>query len=142
MILDFLLFGCGVYVLVQNIRMKATGKVPAGLINPKVNMESAPDIEGYIKYTYIRGLIFGIILIVFSGIMTLQSFVEVPALLLFISEIMYIGTLIYYAVISVKAQNRFLFKHNKEILEKRKSEKIKNAASYVNTAAQEEEQND
>jgi len=142
MILDFLLFGCGIYVLAQNIRMKVTGKVPAGLVNPKIKLENAPDTEGYINYTFVRGLIFGIVLVVVSGLLILQSFVEISPIVVFAAEVIYIGTLIYYAVVTVKAQNKYLFRISRESAEKKKSERIKRATLYVNYASQEEEKND
>lgn len=142
MILDIMLLACGIYIFGQNVRMKMTGKIPKGMINPRVKTENAPDIKGYINYIYIRGAIFGVVLIVMSFMLMLQSFVELPAVLLLLAQLLYIGTLIYYAVISVRAQNKFLFRVNKEYEAKKKSEKIKRAAAYVNEAASEEEKDD
>ena len=144
MILEFLLLGCGIYIIYQNVRMRITNEVPKGLVNPKVNLESAPDTAGYIKYTFIRGLICGIILAIFSIVWLLRNneILRIPDALFVVSELIFIVTLIYYSVISVKAQNKFLFKNSQENIEKKRTETIKRAAGYVNPAAEEEDKND
>ncbi|MCR5279604.1 MAG: hypothetical protein K6E19_09215 [Lachnospiraceae bacterium] len=109
MVLTLLLIGCGFYLLYSVIRMKVTGEIPRGLINVKINLDRAHDKEGYIKYIFPRGIIFGIILIASSTVLLLSEFMTVSPYLMLAAELLYFGGIIYYAVISVKAQNKFLF---------------------------------
>ncbi len=109
MVLALLLLGCGIYLLIQTIRMKLTGVIPRGLINIKINLERSHDKEGYIRYMYPRGIVFGAILIVCASVLLASEFVAVSPFIMLASEVLYIAGIIYYAVISVKAQNRFLF---------------------------------
>ena len=109
MVLSLVLIGCGIYLLIQTIRMKQTGVIPRGLINVKINLERTHDKEGYINYMFPRGIIFGAILIVCASVLLASEFVAVSPFIMLASELLYIGGIIYYAVISVKAQNRFLF---------------------------------
>ncbi len=109
MALSIILIVCGVYLLVQTIRMKVTGIIPRGLINIKINLERSHDKEGYIRYMFPRGIVFGIVLIACAAVLLISEFTAVSPFILLAAEILYIAGIIYYAVISVKAQNRFLF---------------------------------
>lgn len=109
MVLALLLIGCGIYLLIQTVRMKLTGVIPKGLINIKINLERSHDKEGYIKYMFPRGIIFGAILIVCAAVLLISEFVAVSPFIMLPAELLYIAGIIYYAIISVKAQNRFLF---------------------------------
>lgn len=107
--LEIMLFVIGVYVLIQNIIMKTTGKVPKALISSKIKLERSKDVPGYISYMFPRGLVFSISLIIFSSILMVNRFVELPALLVLIVEILYLVEIIYFCTFSLKAQNKYLF---------------------------------
>ena len=109
MALAFILVACGVYLLVSTIRMKVTNTIPRGLINMKINLERSHDKEGYIKYMFPRGLAFGIILVVCAVILLLSEFRAISPYLMLAAEVLYLVGIIYYAVISIKAQNKYLF---------------------------------
>ena len=109
MALSMILIGCGVYLLYSVIRMKITGEIPRGLINVKINLDRSHDKEGYIKYIFPRGIVFGVIMIASSVVMLVSEFIPVSPYIMLVAEALYIGGIIYYAVISVKAQNKYLF---------------------------------
>ncbi len=107
--IELFLFFWGVYVLYMVLKMKATGTIPKGLINNKINLERSHDIQGFIKYMYVRGLIFSIVICIFSAFLFYAEYVEVNAILEILVQVIYFAFLIYYAVITVKAQNKYLF---------------------------------
>ncbi len=109
MALSFVLLACGIYLLVSVIRMKITSTIPKGLINMKINLDRSHDKEGYIKYIFPRGIAFGGILIICAGVLLAGEFVTVSPYIMLAAEVLYLVGIIYYAVISVKAQNKYLF---------------------------------
>lgn len=110
-IIEVILFAYGIYLLYMIFKMKSTGTIPKGLVNNKINLERSHDIPGYIKYMYVRGIVFGILICVFSGILLYSDLVEnsLNSFFIFAVELLYTASIIYYAVVSVKAQNKFLF---------------------------------
>ena len=44
-----------------------------------------------------------------SVVMLVSEFIPVSPYIMLVAEVLYIGGIIYYAVISVKAQNKYLF---------------------------------
>lgn len=109
-VLTLFLFAAGVYLLVNTVKMKNTGTIPQALINNKINLERAKDIPGYIKFMYPRGIAMGIALSLFSALSIYNEFSgTVNVYILFVARIGYAAALIYYSVISVKAQNKYLF---------------------------------
>lgn len=128
MFIEILLIICGGYILIQSIRMKVTGRVVKGLVSDKVKPSENVDTEGYINYMFPRGVVFGTILAIVGTILLVGGFesVTLPDGVILFAEITYIVSLIYYANISIKAQNRFLFNKKKE------SKPISSIAGYVN----------
>lgn len=109
-LLTIFLFLAGLYLVYMTIKMKSTGTIPKGMINSKINLERAKDIPGFINYMYIRGLIAGVVISIFGAINIWDDLIyELNPIVMFIAQFGYAGIIIYYAVISVKAQNKFLF---------------------------------
>jgi len=109
-IITMFLFVAGIYLVVNTIKMKNTGEIPKALINNKINLERAKDIPGFIVYMYPRGIIMGILICVFSALLIYNDlFGTLNAYVLLVAEVGYIAAIIYYAVICVKAQNKYLF---------------------------------
>lgn len=108
-ILEYFLFGAGIYYIVMVQKMKMTGKIPSTLISNKVNLERSKDVPGYMKYIYPRGMIFGILICVFSLIIIMNHYVTIYPLIVLLAEVGFIALIIWYSIISVKAQNKFLF---------------------------------
>ena len=109
LIITILLFVCGVYIIFNSLKMKASGTIPKSLISNKINLERAKNIPGYISYMFPRGIIFGIALCIFSSVLIAGEFTEVNPVLMLIVQLGYFFGIIYYSAISIKAQNKFLF---------------------------------
>lgn len=104
------LFACGIYLIIRSILMKKSGTIPNLIVNGKINLERARDKEGYINYMFIRTIVFGALISVSSAFLAISDsgLCAVNPILLLLVQIVYVAALIYFAVVSVKAQNRFL----------------------------------
>lgn len=108
-VLTLVLFICGVYLCVMAVKMKNTGTIPKGLISSKINLDRAKDIPGYISYMYPKSILLGALMCIFSGIILVNDFVSLNAILIVAVHLLYCASIVVYAVISVKAQNKYLF---------------------------------
>lgn len=108
---SFLIFAIGVYVIVMDIKMKNTGTIPNGLINNKVNLDRAKDIPGFIKYMFVRNLVFGILICICSALLILNDYgyMTINVYVQLALHILYIAGIIYYARVIYKAQQKYLF---------------------------------
>ena len=110
MVLEFLLFGCGLYLLFTIIKMKSSGEIPATLVNKRFDIAKHLDSEGYIKYMFPRGLVFGFLLSGSSAMMILANFIQISPYVMLFVQLAYLVGVVYYAVITIKAQKKFVFK--------------------------------
>ena len=108
-IIDILLSACAVYILYLNFKMKASGEIPQFLISPKVNLERSKDKPGFIKYMFPRLIIYSVIVLLFSAVNIIARLFTISRYITLVTALAFFGALIYYCVITVKAQNRFLF---------------------------------
>lgn len=109
--IEFLLFACAIYMFFLTVKMNNTREIPSFFINNRIKLEDAKDKEGYINYMTPRLYLFEALMFVFSLISILAEIIFVPAWLVLISNIAYIVVLFVYAVLSVKAQNKYLSKY-------------------------------
>lgn len=109
--IEVILLGYGFYLIYMIIKMKSTGTIPKGLVSNRINLERSHDIPGFIKFMYVRGLVFGALLCIFSGILLYNDLVEnsLSSFFIYAVELFYTIAIVYYAVVTVKAQNKFLF---------------------------------
>ena len=69
LLLDSLLTFVGVYLIYSAVKMKRTGEVPQGIIVRKdADLSKAPDIPGFISYTYGKIVIIGVCACICGGI--------------------------------------------------------------------------
>ena len=108
-IITVFLFGSGIYLIFINIKMKKTGEIPKALVSGKVKLERAKDIPGFINFMYIRGIIFGAILSVFSAVTVLKDYLAIDSIALFVMQVIEFVAIIYYAVCASKAATKYLF---------------------------------
>lgn len=108
-ILEYCLFIASIYYLFNLFKMKATGEIPLSFISKKVRLDRAKDIPGFIKYMFPRGLVFGIGLFIFSGVIIFSENAAISPYIKLLCEALYIALVIYFSVISVRAQKKFLF---------------------------------
>ncbi|MCQ2519604.1 MAG: hypothetical protein MJ107_03625 [Lachnospiraceae bacterium] len=108
--LEVILLGCAVYMLVLTVKMNSSKEIPSFFVSSRIKMENAHDKEGYINYMTPRMYLFCGVLIVFSLISIASKYIFVPPVVTLVINILYFVILILYGVISVKAQNKFLFK--------------------------------
>lgn len=108
--IEILLIACAVYMVYLTFKMKQTGEIPTFFVNNKVKLENAKDKEGYIAFMFPRMLIFSFFVAAFAVLSILSNYFVFPGVVTLIIYIGYVALLIFYSIISVKAQNRFLFK--------------------------------
>ena len=108
LIIETVLLGCAVYILILTIKMKMTREIPSFFVNPKIDLNKAKDKEGFIDYMTGKLVLFSVLLIVFSGVSLLSEYKSLPVFVSVATNVAYVAMLILYAVISVKAQNKYL----------------------------------
>lgn len=108
---DVMMIVCGAFFLINTVYMKASGKIPSALINPRIKLERSHDIPGFIKFIFPRGLICSSLVIAGSVIMMLDAggTCSVNPWLYILSELAIIVSWIFFGISSVKAQNKYLF---------------------------------
>jgi len=102
------IFAWGLYLIYMTVKMKASGEIPKQMLSNKINLDRAHDIPGYINYMYKINMFFGILICALSGILIYENFRPVNSWLHIIANAGYLVGLIIYAVITVKAQNKYL----------------------------------
>ena len=107
-IITIFIFCWGLYLIYMTTRMKSTGEIPKQLISTKINLERARDIHGYINHMYKMNMIFGILICVLSGILIYENFRPINEWVHIVANYGYFIILVVYAVITVKAQNKYL----------------------------------
>lgn len=107
-VIEIILIGFAGYMLFLTLKMKNDRIIPAFFINSRINPDKAKDKEGFINYMVPRLIVFSVCLLCFSLFSLYTEFRPVNPYIALFSNIMYFACIIYYAVISVKAQNRFL----------------------------------
>ena len=107
-IIETVLLGCAVYILALTIKMKSTREIPSFFVNPKIDLTKAKDKEGFIDYMVGKLFLFSALLILFSGISLLSEYISLPTFVSVITNVAYVAMLVFYAVITVNAQNKYL----------------------------------
>ena len=102
------IFFWGLYLIYMTVNMKASGQIPKQMLSNKINLDRAHDIPGYIAHMYKVNMFFGILICVFSGILIYENFRPINDWVHIIANAGYLVGLIIYAVITVKAQNKYL----------------------------------
>ena len=95
--------------LVDRELVAVAGKIPGFLVSGKVNTDRAKDVPGFIAYMFPRLIFFSIAVTVFCVVSLIGDLYDISPYITVISVVFYIAILIYYCIVSVKAQNRFLF---------------------------------
>lgn len=103
------IFLWGLYLLYMTVKMKATGEIPSQMVSNKINLDRAKDKEGYIAHMYKVNMIFGILICVLSGVLIYETMRPISQWVHYVANGGYLVGLIVYAVITVKAQNKYLF---------------------------------
>ncbi|MCR5117466.1 MAG: hypothetical protein K6A97_08165 [Lachnospiraceae bacterium] len=107
-IIETVLLGCALYILFLTVKMKKSREIPSFFVNPKIDLSKARDKEGFIDNMTGKLFLFSALLILFSGISLLSEYVSFPDYVSIITNVAYIAMLVYYAVVTVKAQNKYL----------------------------------
>ena len=102
------IFFWGLYLIYMNVRMKASGEIPKQLLSAKIKLERAHDIPGYINHMYKMNMIFGILICVLSGVLIYENFRPINEWVHIAANAGYLVGLVVYAVITIKAQNKYL----------------------------------
>ena len=110
LVIEAILAGVALYMLILDIKMKREGTIPSFFVNPKIDLEKAPDKQGYIDHMFPRIIIFALILLGFSAFSILGEYMSFPLWCEIVINCGYIGLLVFYTVMTVKAQNNFLIR--------------------------------
>lgn len=108
-VIVYFILAVGVYFLYNAFKMKASGEIPPFLISNRINLERAHDIPGYIKFMFPHCMIFGFGICAFSAVIILNDYFSINWIFRLICEAGYFADVIYYCIISVKAQKKYLF---------------------------------
>ena len=103
------IFAWGIYLIYMTVKMKASGVIPRQMLSNKINLDRARDIPGYINHMYKMNMIFGILICALSAVLIYENFRPINDWFHIIANAGSIVVLIIYAVITVKAQNKYLF---------------------------------
>ncbi len=103
------IFLWGLYLIYMTVKMKASGEIPKQLLSAKIKLERAHDIPGYISYMYKINMIFGILICALSAVLIYENFRPINEWFHIIANAGSIIVLVIYAVITLKAQNKYLF---------------------------------
>ena len=103
------IFVWGLYLIYMTVKMKSTGEIPKQMISAKINLDRAHDKPGYISHMYKINMVFGVLICAMSGVLIYENFRPINAWVHMIANAGYLVGLVIYAVITVKAQNKYLF---------------------------------
>lgn len=74
-LIDFVIAGCGLYVIYLYVDMKRTGKIRESMLLPKgLNVKRCKDVDGYIRMAGSKQLILGILALASGLVGLLQDF--------------------------------------------------------------------
>lgn len=89
-LMDAVIVGCGVYVLYLYVNMIKSGQIKSSMLIPQnIDVKKCRDVEGFIRFTGTKQLIFAVVAILCGGIGLLQDFTQL------------IGTVPYMIVILI-----------------------------------------
>ncbi len=108
-IVDLLMCGCAVYILFLTLKMKKTGVIPQFLVSPRINLNRAKDTPGFINYMFPRLIIYSIAVFLFAAVSIAGSIFKISPYITVFTIVAFFVILVYYCVITIKAQNRYLF---------------------------------
>ncbi|MBU9728718.1 hypothetical protein [Diplocloster modestus] len=107
-LLDVIVFGCGIYCLYAWYLMKVKGEVKTGfLVSKDVDMKKCKDLPGYLAYMGPRTLIFALFTTVYGGICLINDFVLQIGSAIFIGMIVFFAALVWFALCTRKAMKTF-----------------------------------
>ena len=109
LLLDSLLTIVGVYLIYSAVKMKRTGEVPQGIIVRKdADLSKAPDIPGFISYTYGKIVIIGVCACICGGISIVNDMYGGLTMVQLILAFAFFILLIIFGVFMAKAQKKYL----------------------------------
>lgn len=108
-IFEFFIFAYGVYLIFAYSKMLVTKKIPAQLISKKVNLERAKDVPGYINNVAPKGIAFGTIEVICAFLIYLGDMGYVISYVSWGAEIFFFISLIVFAFMLTKIQNKYLY---------------------------------
>ena len=106
--LEVILIGFAIYFAILTARMQTSGVINKFFVNAKIDLTKAKDPQGYIKYMVPRCYAFSAFLVVFATLSILQVKYAISAWIAIGIYIAYGALLVYYSIISVRAQKNFL----------------------------------
>lgn len=108
-IIDLIILICGFYCIYTAYLMKTNREIKAGwLISSQINIEACKDKDGYIDFMWKRTVAFGIIVLIYSGVGLINSYVTpLNSVIVFGSMGVFFIALIWFAVLSSKSVKRF-----------------------------------
>lgn len=76
-LMDAVIVGSGVYIIYLYINMITTGKLRQSMLIPQnLDVKKCKDVPGYIAYTGIKQLVFGIVAIACGAVGLVQDFTQ------------------------------------------------------------------
>ncbi len=110
--LDILVAGAGIFLIYAAVVMKVKGEIPKSILSKNIDLDTAPDKEGYISHMFIPCICMGILLLAMGTALiafTYLSFTLTETQM----TAFYIGSMavvIAFGVYTMNMQNRYLKK--------------------------------
>ena len=106
---DIIVFGCGLYMVINGIQMKVSGKINTGLVLARnTSPDNIKDKEGFIAFMWSKLVVIGAVCAL-SGVVNIWlSRVEEAGIAELIINALFFVILIIYGVVVTKAQKKFI----------------------------------
>lgn len=108
-VLEIIFVIYAVYLFFLTVKMKRTREIPVFLVNNRINLDNAKDKEGYIDYMVPR--LFGLeaSIIIITAVSVASNYITSLSIVSIVCDVVFFIVIIIFGVMTVKAQNRFLF---------------------------------
>lgn len=108
-VLEIIFVIYAIYLFFLTVKMKRTREIPVFLVNNRINLDNAKDKEGYIDYMVPR--LFGLeaSIIIITAVSVASNFITSLSIVSIVCDVVFFIAIIIFGVMTVKAQNRFLF---------------------------------
>lgn len=108
-LLDLIEIGAGVYLLYLAIKMKRTGEiVDNGLITKGLDLNKAPDPQGYIDFMFPWNIGMGVLFVLCGMVSRLLAGKELYNTAITVSMVVCAICVVAYGYVTMKAQQKYL----------------------------------
>lgn len=107
-ILDFCIFGSGIYLLYAAFSMKKKQTVPSLLLSKGIIVKKTADITGFVQNVFVKTIVTGAIGLIAGGVGLYNDFCKNLGNVPFVVMMVYVAALMAYGYLTMKAQKKYL----------------------------------